>query len=252
MKSLKKISLFGIALSLVLLLGSYFNITACAIDRGAYIVPLSVSYVHPVTGQTVDGGTNIELGQSMCESITSGNVLVESTGETNYVTMTIGLMSNISSVKIMLVNGEEYTEADLTQTGSGERSGDSCNYYRFEMKDLTNLISPVLYVDPMGREVQFFVSLNPEEAAEGTGEYLSEMLTEPEPQETKEAEQIDEKLTKEQEEAVDTEEETVSVSEPEEAKTKGSSSAIPIVVVIGLIVIGAIFFVIKRKKRNET
>lgn len=244
MRRLKKISLFSIALSLVLALGGYFAISAKAMERGAYLVPITVSYVHPATGQTVDGGTNIELGQSMCESITSGNVLVESTGETNYVTMTIGLLSNISSTKIMLANGTEYQEADLVLTGGGELNGDSANYYRFEMKDLTNLISPVLYVDPMGREVQFFVALKPEEATAGTGEYLSEMLVEPEPEEVAEIEAIEEvpevpEITKE----------TKSVREPEEIKAKGSLSVIPLMAIIGLVLVGIIFFVVKRKKQ---
>lgn len=241
MRRLKKISLFSIALSLVLALGGYFEISAKAMERGAYLVPITVSYVHPATGQTVDGGTNIELGQSMCESITSGNVLVESTGETNYVTMTIGLLSNISSTKIMLANGTEYQEADLVLTGGGELNGDSANYYRFEMKDLTKLISPVLYVDPMGREVQFFVALKPEEATAGTGEYLSEMLVEPEPEEVAEIEAIEEvpEITKE----------TKSVREPEEIKAKGSLSVIPLMAIIGLVLVGIIFFVVKRKKQ---
>ena len=40
-----------------------------AMEDGAYTVGRTTSYANPETGQTVDGGTNIALGDSMCESI---------------------------------------------------------------------------------------------------------------------------------------------------------------------------------------
>ena len=38
-----------------------------AMEDGAYTVGRTTSYANPETGQTVDGGTNIALGDSMCE-----------------------------------------------------------------------------------------------------------------------------------------------------------------------------------------
>ena len=69
-----------------------------AMEDGAYTVGRTTSYANPETGQTVDGGTNIALGDSMCESIVEDSALVEQSQGKTYVTLGIGLMSNVSDV----------------------------------------------------------------------------------------------------------------------------------------------------------
>ena len=71
-----------------------------AMEDGAYTVGRTTSYANPETGQTVDGGTNIALGDSMCESIVEDSALVEQSQGKTYVTLGIGLMSNVSDVRI--------------------------------------------------------------------------------------------------------------------------------------------------------
>ncbi len=148
-----------------------------ALSDGAYVVNRTTSYTNPETGQTVDGGTNIALGDSMADSIVEDQVLVEQTGGKTYVTIGLGLMSSISNVRIQVQSADgSYRDAAITQTGSCTRIGDTCNHYRFEVESLDRLISPIIYVDPMGRDVQFFVQLDPSSAQAGTGNFVSEMI----------------------------------------------------------------------------
>lgn len=150
---------------------------AFALDDGAYLVSRTTSYANPETGKTVDGGTDIALGDSMCASIVDDTVLVEKVGNKYYVTMGLGLMSNIKNVRMQVQTaGGSYKSVPVTKTGSCQRDGDTCNHYRFQVDDPSKLISPIFYVDPMGRDVQFFVKLNMGSARKGTGNFKAEMV----------------------------------------------------------------------------
>lgn len=162
----------------ILLAALLLLLPARALEDGAYTVGRTTSYVNPDTGETIDGGTNIALGDSMCASIVEETALVEQSNGKTYVTLGLGLMSNISDVRIQLMDADgKFRDAELTQTGSCERDGDTCNHYRFEMKEDDKYISPILYVTPMGRDVQFFVTLDLDSAQPGTGNFVSEMLS---------------------------------------------------------------------------
>ena len=165
---------------LAVLISGLNTVSAYAMTEGTYIVPLIVSYANPQTGIIVDGGNNEALGTSMGQSVMQADALIEQNADTAYVTVGIGLASNISNHAILLQQeaGQDiYDYVELAETGSCTRDNDTCIHYRFEMKDLDRLISPVLFVDPMGRDVQFFVQLDTANAVEGTGNYLSEMRT---------------------------------------------------------------------------
>lgn len=159
------------------LLCAALPVPGLALSDGAYTVGRKTSYVNPETGSTVDGGTNITLGQSMCESIVEDHLLVEQVQGKVYMTIGIGLMSNVERVRIQ-VKGESgaYQDVDITQTGSCQRSGDICHHYRFQVPSLNTTISPILYVTPMGRDVQFFVIPDISSAQAGTGNFTSEMV----------------------------------------------------------------------------
>lgn len=180
-------------------------VSAFAMEDGAYLVTRNTSYVNPQTGQTVDGGTNIALGESMCASMIESQALVEQSDGRIYVTLGIGMMSNITSVRIQVQSGSGYSEVLITLTGSCQRDGDTCNHYRFEVSSVDNYISPIVYVEPMGREVQFFVSLNSGSATAGTGNFVSEMVTQKVQEvETKEIEMQDNSTAQEVTESVAT------------------------------------------------
>lgn len=184
MKLVKKIFL---CLAVLMVFEALFTATAYALDEGVYTMGRETSYVNPETGSTADGGTNIALGDSMCASIVEDHLLVEKTDSGIYVTIGLGLMSNIENVRIKVQNANgDYYDADITLTGNCERDGDTCNHYRFEVPSADSRISPVIYVAPMGRDVQFFVTPDVSTAKKGTGNFVSEMITEKATQNTTE------------------------------------------------------------------
>lgn len=214
-----------------------------AMEDGAYTVGRTTSYANPETGQTVDGGTNIALGDSMCESIVEDSALVERSQGKTYVTLGIGLMSNVSDVR-MQIQGTDgtYRDVEITQTGSCERDGDTCNHYRFEVDSADNYISPILYVEPMGRNVQFFVKLDMASAQAGTGNFVSEMISAEEPQ-------TEEKPQTEEEPQVADEEQT---TDEEQVTEKTNTNKVPVgqiaVGAVIVLVIGSLVVFVKKRK----
>lgn len=168
-----------VCMAAFIILTTSFPAYASELKDGAYTVGRETSYVNPETGETEDGGTNIALGDSMCASIVDDQLLVEQTGGKTYVTIGIGLMSNIEDVRIQVKDSSgQYRDAEITKTGSCQRDNDTCNHYRFEVHSADEYISPIIYVTPMGRDVQFFVMPDISSAKKGTGNFVSEMIKE--------------------------------------------------------------------------
>lgn len=168
-----------VCMAAFIILTASFPAYASELKDGAYTVGRETSYVNPETGETEDGGTNIALGDSMCASIVDDELLVEQTDGKTYVTIGIGLMSNIEDVRIQIKDsGGKYRDAEITMTGSCQRDNDTCNHYRFEVHSADEYISPIIYVTPMGRDVQFFVMPDISSAKKGTGNFVSEMIKE--------------------------------------------------------------------------
>ncbi|BBF43469.1 hypothetical protein lbkm_2157 [Lachnospiraceae bacterium KM106-2] len=175
MKNFKLKIIIGICLLMAV---SFHKTEAHAMLDGAYLVPVTYSYVNPDTNKTEDGSTNIALGESMIGSMLNTTALVEQTNGKTYVTIGLGMMSNVSNVKIKVQNGKggSYSNASISKTGSSSMNGDTCNHYRFQMNNTSGYISPILYIDPMGRDVQFFIGLKMGSAKEGTGIFKSQMI----------------------------------------------------------------------------
>ncbi len=164
--------------SLLAFMAGSVSMSAYALEDGAYTVSRTTSYANPETGQIVDGGSDEALGNSMITGIVEDHVLVEQTGGKTYVTVGLGLASNVSNVRMQVQtsSGGGFKNVSLTKTGSCSRDGDTCNHYRFEVVDPSYLISPIMYVGPMGRDVQFFIRLNMSSATAGTGNFVSQMI----------------------------------------------------------------------------
>ena len=152
-----------------------------ALNDGAYLISRSTSYVNPLTGKTEDGGENIALGDSMVGNIVEGQLLLEQTGGKYYITIGLGLASNVSNVrfKVMTSSGA-MSSVSATKTGSSSANGDTVNHYRIQVSSLDIYISPIMYVSPMGRDVQFFIKPNISSAISGTGVYNSQPKTQEE------------------------------------------------------------------------
>ena len=109
----------------------------------------------------------------MVEGVVERTALVEKVGNKTYVTIGMGLMSNITKVRVYTERNGSYTGVSITKTGSFKKNGDYVYQYRFQMNDTGDIISPALYVEPMGREVKFFIKLHMSTAKKGTGAYKS-------------------------------------------------------------------------------
>lgn len=245
----------GTAMAVTLITASA---SAFALGDGAYTISRQTSYANPDTGNTVDGGTNIALGDSMCASIVEDKLLVEKSGGKTYITIGLGLMSNITNVRIQVQdeNGE-YRDAEITKTGSCERDGDTCNHYRFEVYSEEQKISPIIYVAPMGRDVQFFVIPDLSSVQSGSGNFKSEMVRKPKTTEKKVIEATTQSVTV----SVNTEttekkkqpkENTEKTPASEPSSENNNHTARNIVIVVSAIVIvgGVITFIIIKKRKK--
>lgn len=148
-----------------------------ALSDGAYLVSRSTSYTNPLTGQTEDGGENIALGESMVSNIVESQLLVEQTNGKYYITVGLGLASNVSNIRFKVMNSSgSMSSVSATKTGSSSANGDTVNHYRLQVSSLDLYISPIMYVNPMGRDVRFFIKPNISSAIVGTGIYSSQMI----------------------------------------------------------------------------
>lgn len=211
------------------------HIPVHAMEDGAYTVGRTTSYANPETNKTVDGGTNIALGDSMADSIVEDSVLVEQSQGKTYVTLGIGLMSNVNNVRMQIKgNDGNYRNVELTQTGTCERDGDTCNHYRFEVDSAENYISPILFVEPMGRDVQFFIKLDMASAKKGNGNFVSEMIKTEDEQPVKE-------------ESVKKTSKETSNETPKESKKEVPVGEIAVGAAVVLVIGSLVMFVKKRK-----
>lgn len=226
-----------------------------ALDDGAYTVGRTTSYVNPETGETADGGTNVALGESMCAGIVEEQALVEQSQGKTYVTLGLGLMSNISSVAIQVQNSDgTYKDVELTKTGSCERDGDTCDHYRFEVVSPELYISPKLFVDPMGREVQFFVKLDMTSATSGSGNFVSEMVKPAEEvtTQTETTAGTDAEETKKQDatEQKTTEEQPEKEKDSKEQESEKKMNPVPVIAGVAAVVVvaGVAVWLVKKRK----
>ena len=165
-------------INILLMMLFMFMTPVHALSDGAYLVSRSTSYTNPLTGQTEDGGENIALGESMVSNIVESQLLVEQTNGKYYITVGLGLASNVSNIRFKVMNSSgSMSSVSATKTGSSSANGDTVNHYRLQVSSLDLYISPIMYVNPMGRDVQFFIKPNISSAIVGTGIYSSQMIS---------------------------------------------------------------------------
>ena len=165
-------------INIILMMLFMFISPVSALNDGAYLVSRSTSYTNPLTGKTEDGGENIALGESMVSNIVESQLLVEQTNGKYYITVGLGLASNVSNVRFKaMTSSGSMNSVSATKTGSSSANGDTVNHYRLQVSSLDLYISPIMYVTPMGRDVQFFIKPNISSAIAGTGIYNSQMIS---------------------------------------------------------------------------
>lgn len=169
---MKKCVLSFLCIALVLSAFMGMPVSADTLSDGIYNVKVKTSYADPDTGKPVDGGTNIALGDGMCKSIVESSMLIEQAKGKTYVTIGLGLMSQIENVRIQVQGTDgKYHDVAIEKTGSCHRQPDICHHYRFEVVSAEKYISPRLFVKPMGRDVQFFILPDMKTAKPGKGDF---------------------------------------------------------------------------------
>ena len=136
-------------INIILMMLFMFISPVSALNDGAYLVSRSTSYTNPLTGKTEDGVENIALGESMVSNIVESQLLVEQINGKYYITVGLGLASNVSNVrfKVMTSSGS-MSSVSATKTGSSSANGDTVNHYRLQVSSLELYISPIMYVNP--------------------------------------------------------------------------------------------------------
>lgn len=110
----------------------------------------------------------------MCSNIISSQLLLEQTGGKYYLTFEINLADNISNYSFKIMN----SSGSFRNASASELSTSTSNAKRFriQVNSPSEYISPIIYVVPMGRDVQFFFQADVNSATPGTGMYESQMV----------------------------------------------------------------------------
>ncbi len=137
---------------LICLFGMVFGLTAFAAD---YTMNIHGSYRHPRTGVIEDSGGEASeaLGQSMVQRIMGEKAYYEEVGEDHFLSVTFGLSNSISSFQFDVETGNGFAET------SCERffDGDNIAGYRIRTLSKETVLRARFFVEPMGRNVVFYL-----------------------------------------------------------------------------------------------
>lgn len=150
---------------------------ALALGDGVYTIKTKTSYANPETGKIEDGGTaNADLGESMSRNVIGQTALLEVQNGRYFITLRLALASNCNNIRFYVEPSKGSNS--FYETGNENTASDSTNDtrdYRFEVKDPNTIISPVMYVVPMGRDVKFYAYLDIASAVSGKSDFVSKI-----------------------------------------------------------------------------
>ena len=124
---------------------------------------ITCSYRHPVTGVIVDAGgeAGYATGQGMVESIGYKYGMIEETSDGQvYVTVRLTMQDMVSNVsfKSQVRGGSGWSSMGTTVTNQGSDSNGVTKDYAIKVQSRDAVIKCSMYVDPMGRAVEYFLS----------------------------------------------------------------------------------------------
>lgn len=158
--SLMKNLTFGVVAMAV---AGSIQLSAFAMENGIYEVDTKTYYLNPDTGKTDDGGTaNIELGEGMCRSAIYEKATLEKNAEGISLNMRMLLYSNLSNIRIAVQNEKNGEYTDIKYSVIKESASNDSAELKFNMPKEDSLIRIKMYVEPMGRDVCFYMSCNTE------------------------------------------------------------------------------------------
>ena len=153
---------------MLVLVASITAVPAHAAENGIYTATATGHYRNPNTGVIEDaGGEDSEvLGQSMVDSAVMPKALVEVDPKgSTYITIRLGLVGSTSNLKFQ-VDGSS-ASAEVTQEDFSNDTAD----FRMRVNSEYSVIRVSMFVEPMGRDVVFFVTVSG--LQKGSGDFVS-------------------------------------------------------------------------------
>ena len=166
MRNKKK--LFAGMLSVFMAAFVLFATHAYALDAGVYTAYMTAHYAHPQTGVVEDSGgeKSMAIGQGMCEGATSRDALIEKAANGQmYATVRYVLMDAVQGAEFR-VNGIAVS-SEVTQ-----KEGQNWDF-RIPIPDENCVVRGNMYVEPMGRDVVFYMTFS--DFKEGHGDFITKI-----------------------------------------------------------------------------
>lgn len=154
------------------LLTALCAVPSFALDSGVYTAKVVTSYYNPDTGKVDDGGTaNAALGEGMCRSATAETGLVEVDKDGNiWLTIRLLLQSNCRDVAFYTRSSyDSYSGVSYIITAE-DAVNDSIDY-RFKVSDAGVKLKGTMYVEPMGRDVLWYLYVDTATLKAGSGDF---------------------------------------------------------------------------------
>lgn len=161
-KRLKRL-LGGFTAALALLLGTAFSAASVRAESGTvYTCVIHPCYAHPVTGVIEDSGgeASYATGQGMAESaVNTAGILEVTDSGSYYLTIRLSLMDYTGnhSFWVQSAGASDWTAPALGVTGSGTDSSGETADVCIQVPNENCVIRVSMYVQPMGRDVIFYL-----------------------------------------------------------------------------------------------
>ena len=153
MHKIKRLTQLACAITFVFSLGVASN--AYAAVTNAYEATMTPHYANPATGQVEDSGgeESMAIGEGMVQGATSSDAYVEvEENGTMYATVRLVLMDNVSNVVFYI----DETPVHFEEIEQNAQVSD----FRFQIPNENAIIKTTMFVEPMGRDVVFFMTLS--------------------------------------------------------------------------------------------
>lgn len=143
----------------------------------AYVIGRTTSYVNPDTGLTADGGKNNPMGTLMANTLVDKKLMTETVNGKTYITFSMAGMSFAKDFSVRIVDKDgNFRDAEHKVTYSDSKSLGT-QHFRIEIKPTDKYINPGLFINVMGKRMQFFIIPDFSSAVPGCGPFVSEFYS---------------------------------------------------------------------------
>lgn len=201
------------------------SIPALAASNGIYTATATSHYKHPTTGKIEDSGGegSYVLGQSMTESALNKAALVEVDPQGNtFVTVRLNLMDNIQNPQFQVDGSRNGNFSSVPATAVQEDFTNNTTDFRMQVPSENAIIRCNMYVEPMGREVIFYITVG--NLQSGSGDFVTSVKVE-QPAQEPEPEQSDTSASAVQTPASSPSDSQMSSSTPETSSSDTGSAS---------------------------